>query len=42
MVPVDRFMSADLCIREAVGFLLCREKLDVLAKSALVAFDCEK
>src|SRR6201987_5473500 len=41
MVAVDRFVSADLCILEAVGLLLCGEKLDVLAKSALVAFECE-
>jgi len=37
MVAVDRFVSADLCILEAIGLLLCRKKLDVLAKSALVA-----
>ena len=41
MVAVDRFVSADLCILEAVGLLLCREKLDVLAKSGLVALECE-
>src|SRR5215467_9895164 len=41
MVAVDRFVSADLRILEAIGLLLCREKLDVLAKSALVAFECE-
>src|SRR5215470_6728340 len=41
MVAVDRFVSADLRILEAIGLLLCREKLDVLTKSALVAFECE-
>lgn len=39
VVAVDRLMPADLCILEAVRFLLGRENLDILAKRALVAFE---
>jgi len=37
----DGFVSADLGILEAVGFLLGGENLDVLAKRALIAFERE-
>ena len=37
MIAVDRLMAADLGILKAVGFLLCSERLDILAKRALIA-----
>ena len=41
LIAVDRLMPADLGILEAVGFLLGREHLDILAQGALIAFERE-
>ena len=41
MVAIDGLGPAHLCVLEAVGLLLSCEQLDVLAKGALVAFECE-
>jgi hypothetical protein len=39
MISVDRLTLADLCILEAVGLLLGGEKLNILPKRALAAFE---
>ena len=39
VIAVDRLMAADLGILKAVGFLLGREKLDILAQRALVTLE---
>jgi hypothetical protein len=39
VVAIDGFMPADLGVLEAVGLLLVSEKLDILAKRGLVAFE---
>jgi len=41
VIAVDRLMPADLCILEAIRFLLGREDLDILAQCALIAFERE-
>jgi hypothetical protein len=41
VIAFDRLMPADLCILEAICFLLGREDLDILAQRALIAFERE-
>ena len=41
VIAVDRLIAADLCILEAVGFLLGGKHLDILAQGALIAFERE-